>query len=145
MRQIVLRGLREYDFLAKAVDNEACDPGTPDIYYFRKLAFNPGVTITGWIEAKRIDERDLPAYPSTPIRVRHYTPQQRLWHQEAAKAGLSVHVLIIVGTEWLLLPGAWAASHLGNVVLDVLRTGADTTWRGGFEPQKLIPCLLPPA
>ena len=62
MRKNVCDWLKDYD--AFAVENPA-NPGTPDVSY-----------VEGWIELKQLDA--WPAREDTPVRIEHYTPQQRI-------------------------------------------------------------------
>lgn len=77
-------------------------PGTPDVNYSR-----------GWIELK-FSERWPPR--GGPLRVDHFTRQQRTWLTRRRKAGGLAFLLLKVGeTEWLLFEGAVAAAMLGQV------------------------------
>jgi hypothetical protein len=124
MRGRVVAALRPLG--AIAVENVAC-PGTPDVAH-----------VLGWIELKQISR--WPARAETPLRVPHFRPEQRLWIRRwccAAGPG-SVTVLLRVGKEWLLLPGPWAADHLGNAkkatVLEATIVNLSTRW----EPKLLL-------
>lgn len=138
MRRIITKALRDAGYEASAVDNEACDPGMPDVWYFKSAIGRP---TTGWLELKHLDAEDLPKREDTPVRVPKYRPGQRIWHRNAQGACLPVHVLLLAGDEWLLLTGFWACNHLGNVPLATLREAAVARWTGGFNVSKLIPCL----
>jgi hypothetical protein len=139
MRKAVTKALRERGFFAGAFDNEACWPGTPDVHYHRRGL--GGVLEVGWIELKHLDADDLPKRADTPVRVPKYRPGQRLWHLDANKRGVTCHVLLVVDQEWLFFPAFWAAHHLGNVPLATLREAAIARWSGGFDLEKILPCL----
>lgn len=84
---------------AVRVENPA-DPGTPDINF--KL---------GWIETKLI--KRWPKKKLSPVRVRHYTPQQRAWHVRRHKVGGFILVVIEVEGYVFVYDGLTAAQHLG--------------------------------
>jgi hypothetical protein len=77
--------------------------GNPDVNY-----------VGGWIELKAV--RTWPKRPDTPLRIDHYTIEQRAWHQRRRAAGGKVFLLLKVGeTEWLLFDARTAALDLGHV------------------------------
>lgn len=83
------------------VENPAC-PGTPDVNYKG-----------GWIELKYADR-----WPPLggPLRIDHFTKQQRVWLTRRRAAGGLAFLLLKVGEgEWLLFDGAVAARFLGYV------------------------------
>lgn len=92
------------------VENSAW-PGTPDVSYCLD-------GVEGWIELKQVEK--WPIRPATPLRVEHFTAQQRAWLTRRSVAGGRVWVLLRVGVEWLLFEGRVAASLLGNVPRAVL-------------------------
>lgn len=131
MRQRVVKILRDYDPVS--VENPA-HPGTPDV----------NCTL-GWIELKQHDK--WPVRAETPLRVPHFTQQQRVWLKRRWKAGGGAWLLIQVGQDWLLLSGRVAADHLGHVDRETLERLAIKTWNNGLLPEELIDCLksnLPP-
>lgn len=105
MRARVIKALRSLD--AIAVENSA-RPGTPDVNFSE-----------GWVELK--DMERWPKSMFTPLRVRHFTPQQRIWLARRYKKGGNVWLLLRVQNDWLLFDGQTAATHLG------LRTRAELT------------------
>lgn len=126
MRQRVVRGLRSLD--AISVENSA-RAGTPDVNY-----------VEGWIELKQ-----LPRWPREEdaiVLCRHFRVGQRVWIKRRARAGGRVHVLLQVGRDWLLLPGAEAAEELGRVSRARLEEMAVRVWRGKIEMKELKRCLL---
>jgi len=90
--------------------------GTPDV--------NCSV---GWIEIKYV-----PQWPARggPVRVEHFTTQQRWWLKQRRLARGSCWLLLRVANDWLLLRGCWAADHLGTATREELETGARCVWRG---------------
>jgi hypothetical protein len=142
MRRIMVAALRADGAFAMAVDNEACCPGTADVYTARI----PMIALSeyrparqSWTELKRIDK--LPARPETPVRVPCFKPHQRIWHRDAHAADVVTWVLLLVDDEWLLFNGWWAADHLGNVPIAELRKAAVCRWLGGFNLEHLTPWL----
>jgi len=90
-------------------------PGTPDV----NLA--TGV----WIELKSVDR--WPVREKTPLRIDHYTPQQRVWLYRRWKyaPGSTFLLLEVSGArEWLLFDGNVAAKIVGRVTTSEHRTGA---------------------
>ncbi|AAT69507.1 gp31 [Alphaproteobacteria phage PhiJL001] len=76
--------------------------GTPDVNH-----------IHGWLELKQVDS--WPVREDTPLRVEHYTPQQRVWHKRRCLAGGRCQVLIKVKNDILLLNGRVASDVLGHL------------------------------
>jgi len=79
--------------------------------------------------------REWPKRPDTPLRLDHYSPQQRVWHKRRCKAGGLCFVLIGVGKEHLLIWGDTAADHLGRVTRMELIMLADGHWES-FKDMK---------
>lgn len=125
MRSRVTRALRELD--AVAVENPVY-PGTPDVNYLH-----------GWIELKWM--RRWPSGRETPVRIDHFTPQQRSWLLRRARRGGKVHVLLQVKREWLLMEGEWAARFLGHVPRVQLLAGSMRVWGQGLIDRELCECL----
>ncbi len=113
MRGRVVRALRELD--AVAVENRVY-PGTPDVNY-----------VEGWVELKW-----LPRWPKgseeAPVRVKHFTPQQRVWLKRRWRKGGNAYLLLQAGRDWLLFDGLTAALHLGKVSQPRLRELALAVW-----------------
>lgn len=111
---------------AIAVENSAC-PGTPDVAH-----------ALGWIELKQVPR--WPARADTPLRVPHFRPEQKLWIRRwtAAAGHDSVTVLLRVGSEWVLLPGRWAADYLGTTKKETVLGFALVYWPKGFRPTDLL-------
>lgn len=79
-------------------------PGNPDVNYS-----------IGWMELKNIE--DWPVRPATPVRVDHYTQEQRTWMLQRKAAGGRVFLLLRIEKtrEWLLFDGRAAARSVGLV------------------------------
>lgn len=77
-----------------------CEKGTPDVNYTR-----------GWLELKYVTR-----WPRRggPLRVDHFTPEQRVWLQLRALSGGTALLMLKVGEEWLLFNGVIAAKYLGE-------------------------------
>lgn len=118
---------------AVSVEN-AVGPGTPDVAY-----------VGGWLELKSAE--GWPARPDTPLRLPHYTPQQRVWHVRWSRAGGSVHVLLKVAQDWLLIEGAVAAVELGDRTREELLGLAVRAWERspGEELAECLRKISPPA
>lgn len=127
IRQRVVALLKKAKLDPISVENPV-HPGTPDVNH-----------LNGWLELKQ-----LPRWPKrsgTPVRVAHFTAQQRVWLRRRALAGGKVHVLLRVGDEWLLFEGGWASLNLGFLSAAELRAGAVHYWATGLNEQELITCL----
>lgn len=102
-----------------AIESGYVNPGTPDVNF-----------IGGWIELKCV--MSWPARPSTPLRVPHFTNEQRIWLRKRCRAGGGAWVLLRVGkghkADWIILRGDVAADHLGHCTRAELETHALRWW-----------------
>jgi hypothetical protein len=89
--------------------------GTPDTNY-----------IGGWLELKFIHE--WPKKEETPLRIPHFTPEQRTWLQRRCHAGGRADILIQVESDYLLLRGNIGARVLGHSTRDELIKFAWAYW-----------------
>jgi len=121
MRRHVVRALRGLH--AVSVEN-AVGTGMPDVNY-----------ADGWLELKSVAR--WPTRPSSPLRVPHFTQEQRLWIRRRQEAGGRVHVLLKVEREWLLFDGIFAADHLGYSTYDKLVWKAKAFWERAPSPESL--------
>jgi hypothetical protein len=85
------------------VENPAC-PGTPDVHYCVD-------GISGWLELKRLES--WPVRAGTPVRIEHYTKEQRLWIMDYALNGGRVHLLLQVASDFLLFDPSAAVDVVG--------------------------------
>jgi len=122
MRKKVVQALKPLD--AISVEN-SCGPGTPDVNY-----------VDGWLELKWA--RTWPKKPETPLRLEHFTRQQRLWLIRRWKAGGRAFVLLKVGVEWLLFDAPTAADKLGRSTRAELYEVATQVWTKRLSATKLI-------
>lgn len=125
MRQRVVRALRPLD--AFSVEN-AMRAGTPDVNF-----------TDGWIELKQIGKR--PGRDETPVRVPHFTPQQRVFLRRRWHRGGKAFVLLLLDGEWLLFDGCWAARFLGDVNYATLSAHALAHWMTGLNETELLECI----
>lgn len=123
-RQAVMKAIKELD--PCPVEN-AARPGTPDLN-----------CISGWIELKRIYKWPV---LKGPVRVQHFTVQQRLWLGRRAKAGGKCWLLLQVKQDRLLLDGAWAAQHLGMKTEKELKSAAIKSWSDSSWKAELLAYL----
>jgi hypothetical protein len=112
-------------------------PGTPDVHYCVE-------GMTGWLELK-----EIPAWPKrsdTPVRLPHYTKEQRLWIMDYASHGGRVHLLLrIARPKFYLLFGPEVAVHLlGEVPEWTLRQRALVTSGPTFVASAFLDGLLDP-
>ena len=120
-RNRVIRELRPLD--AVSVENPAF-PGTPDVNY-----------IEGWVELKWL--RAWPADANTPVRLEHYTQQQRVWATRRRHRGGRCFLLLQVQDEYLLFDGRTAAEVLGHSTREALEEHAIQVWKGGMKWHEL--------
>lgn len=125
MRRRVIKMLTVLD--AVAVENPAC-PGTPDVNF-----------IGGWVELKWL--RAWPKGAATPVRVEHFTPQQKLWLRRRRRRGGAAWLLLQCRKEWLLLQGEVAADCLGKATREQLLLAAHRVWANGINKMELLECL----
>jgi hypothetical protein len=112
---------------AFAVEN-SCKPGTPDVNY-----------INGWIELKWA--RKWPVRPTTPLRLPHYSPQQKNFGEYYWKNGGRAWLLLQVRREWFLFTGPVAAEIVGTSTRSELFDHATRHWSNGVNQKDLIECL----
>lgn len=104
MRQRVVKALKPLD--AWSVENP-CRPGTPDVNY-----------IEGWIELKWCEK--WPVRTVTPVRLPHFTPQQKLHLRRRWHMGGNAYLLLQVDQDWFLLNGEEAAMIVGQANREML-------------------------
>lgn len=121
MRQKVVKALKTLD--AVSIENPV-HPGTPDVNYTE-----------GWLELKWA--RRWPKNASTPLRMDHFTPQQKIWLQRRARKGGTAFLLLNVEQDWLLLTPNDASELLGSATRRELYEVA--VWRGNGK--SALPCL----
>lgn len=115
---------------AVAVENSAL-PGTPDVNY-----------VEGWLELKSV-----PCWPTNikvPLRVEHWTPEQKVWHLRRSRAGGETYVLLEVvnpGT-CMLIRGDVAARILGVASYQELAAVAVVEWPDRSAMKKELRTLL---
>jgi len=107
------------------------EKGTPDVNYAH-----------GWIELKYC--KTWPKRAATPLRIVHFTKEQRAWLERREIAGGLSWVLLKVGeSEWLLFRGGVAAFELGNVNKERLYHLCTARWTRLPNKEELISCLTP--
>jgi len=94
---------------------EGAGAGTPDVNHKY-----------GWLELKWA--RTWPKGADVPLRVPHYTKEQKAWHMRRCHWGGLCHVLIGVAGESLLFEGDVAAEHLGKSTRAELYALAAAHW-----------------
>lgn len=112
MRQRVVKALKKLD--AWSVENP-CRPGTPDVNY-----------IEGWIELKWVEK--WPARKDTPVRLPHFTPQQKLHLRRRWHMGGNAYLLLQVEQDWFLFNGEEAAKIVGQANRLQLIQSAQASW-----------------
>lgn len=113
MRQTFVKCLKDARLDPISVENSAY-PGTPDVN-----------CTCGWIELKQLD--GWPVRANTPVRIDHFTPQQKVWLiRRWLIQGDGAWLLIKVKREWLLLTGdnvqfvgKWTQAELRSICLAI--------------------------
>lgn len=130
----MIKALKQFD--ARAIEN-LCQKGTPDVE-----------CILGWIELKWVEK--WPARSKTPLRIDHYTKEQRIWARTRVRRGGSCWLLLQVeeGDQWLLFCGRWAALNIAGdggpprgACRAELEAAALGNW-SGLDEGELRTCLL---
>lgn len=98
------------------------EKGTPDV--------NGSIWgVDFWLELKEID--GWPVRPATPVRIDHYTKEQRLWLRRRTLARGRAFLLLRVGKHpratYLLFSGPFLWESVGGVTRMELEAGA--VWR----------------
>lgn len=114
MRKNVVEALAKLD--AKPVENPAW-PGFPDVNY-----------IEGVIELKQVDR--WPARPETPLKLDHFTREQRIFLERRWRKGGNAFLLVQVDKTFLLYDGS-DVQQIGRTLNQAeLRAKALKVWDG---------------
>lgn len=130
LKQNVRMLLTQADAHPISVENRV-HPGTPDMSY-----------AGGWIELKKIMKWPI---PGRPVRIPHFTQQQRIWLRQRCDAGGRAHLLLQVGLTWMLFWGRDAADHLGKFTHEQLNHLAVAVWSNRPASQLFMEALCLPA
>jgi len=101
--------------------------GTPDVAY-----------AGGWLELKCIE--NWPKRELTPLRLPHFTPQQKVWLVKHSQCGGEAYILLKVAQDWLLLGAKWSAMHLGEVPRSDILAAAIEWWGPKDRPKIADKC-----
>lgn len=121
-RRRVVEELRPLD--AVSVENPA-HPGTPDVNF-----------IEGWIELKHVYE--WPKGEGVPLRLEHFTKQQRVWLTRRQRKGGLVVLILQVKQEWFILDACWSARLLGDATRAEIVANALVHWPKGPKRGELL-------
>ena len=127
MRQRVIRALRPLDPIS--VENPV-HPGTPYV----------NCTV-GWIELKYAAA--WPMRDSTPLRLPHFSPEQRVWLTRRWRSDQRAWLLLLVDQQWMLFPGETAAIFVGNEPRSVLEVVASKIWSPRLVDPELVRVVQP--
>lgn len=127
MRQRVIQALRGLDPIS--VENPV-HPGTPDVNH-----------TGGWIELKAIEA--WPVRPTTPLRIPHFTPEQRVWLTRRWRADRRAWLFILVANDWLLFEGETGARIVGHTPRADLLTHAIARWTPMLVDEQLRAAVSP--
>lgn len=98
------------------IESHYTDQGIPDVNYR-----------DGWVELKHVD--DWPARGG-PLKIKHFTKEQRSWLRQREACGGFAFLLLRVGQEWLLFRGTVAALSIGAATREQLYGVALARWVG---------------
>lgn len=128
LRKRICSILRRHKLDPHAIEN-GTELGTPDVE-----------CIAAWIELKAVD--GWPKRPGTPLRVPHFTREQRVWLTRRCFRGGRALVLMRVGArEHLLFRGDVAAKFLGHATRERLVEVALAHWPDGLIEEEFIRCV----
>lgn len=103
--------------------------GMPDVNYTH-----------GWIELKAMAE--WPKRDTTPLRVDHFSKEQRVWLRRRWRMKGNAWLLLEVGTkEFYLLTGEMAADHIGKITRADYPLYASAFSLNGFTYDPFVPVL----
>lgn len=142
MRQRVIAALRPLH----AISIEAAAQwGIPDVNH-----------LLGWMELKQI--KNWPVRANTIVRVPLFTPQQRVWLRARSCCPVTTRVinsftlqaramdatlLLRARHDWLLLPGVYAAEHLGvDATRHDLLDNSIKSWEGGLDDDDFLRTVM---
>ena len=126
MRGNVTKTLRSLGLDPIAVENPIF-PGTPDVNY-----------VQGWIELKWL--RNWPKRATSPVVLKEYSQEQRLWIRRRTMAGGKCFLLVQCKREWLLFthPVTW---DMDTYTKAQMIEKAVKYWDKGINKEELK-CLL---
>lgn len=111
------------------IESTLTGSGIPDVNYNH-----------GWIELKYV-KRWPPR--GGPLKLDHFTREQRGWLIRRHKAGGRAFLLLKVGdNEWLLFYGFVAAIHLGRVKREKLYECCAARWTRLPKKEEICPWLI---
>lgn len=98
-----------------------------------------GMGHNGWIELKFAAK--WPVRATTPLRLPHYTPEQRIWLREHGEAGGRCWLFLQVGNEYLLFD--WRASQqVGKATRVELYNLAMAKWDKNINILEFCACII---
>ena len=85
--------------------------------------------VQGWIELKTI--KAWPKRPDTPVKVKHFTPQQRVWLHKSGQMGGSPRLFLVERSAgigfWF---NHWRAQDVGQLTKSQLYATCLRVWAG---------------
>jgi hypothetical protein len=97
-----------------SIENALCTPGLPDV----------NIT-TGWIELKVISK--WPVRETTPVRIEHFTDEQKRWALRRAACGGNYWLVVKVRAE-IFVFGPDAAQSVGEMTRAEMLEAALAYW-----------------
>lgn len=116
----------------RPIENMLPPAGTPDVEY-----------VGGWAELKYINPQDWPVRPTTEVKIKHYTDEQREWLLRRTEAGEMCWLVVQSGKEWFFY-NAYAAQDVGYLTYDEMVSRATHYFSNKPEPQEVVSILTSP-
>lgn len=105
------------------VENGLSNPGTPDV----ELCLRGR---TAWVELKLI--KSFPARPSTPVKIKHFTEEQKTWLRLRGMSGGKAWLFVQVqGVGYFLFD--WKTAQLVGEMTQVDWWRSATWWKGSCD------------
>jgi hypothetical protein len=106
------------------------EKGMPDVEF-----------VGGWAEIKWLPR--FPLRASTPVRIPHYTDDQRRWLRTRQAAGETCFLVLQVRNEWFVWD-ADGAQTVGHQTKEEMKQSAKAYWNHRPTPQEMSAALKSP-
>ena len=122
------KNMKEH-WIAERIENSA-KQGTPDVYFTMKATGK-----MGWIELKYAHK--WPRRPSTPMRFKHFTPQQKNFFRRHTKYGGRLYIMIQVQRDYFLFKGS-DYSLIGDTIRSDMEWYSLSWWKNRIDYEDLV-------
>jgi hypothetical protein len=123
-------------WFADRIETGKTTQGVPDVFFVFESQ-----KVNGWIELKTIPR--WPKRDETPVRIAHFTRQQKRWLRNKARAGVNCWFLLYVefGHYYVLIHGS-QAHNVGSWTRADLILNASAVWRDNIDANLLTSVLI---